>query len=124
EVHGNGTVERLEFVDGQSLDLDMIIVSAGIRPRDDLGKACGLGLGDRGGIAVDDRLQTSDPRIFAIGECASHRGLVYGLVAPGYEMAEIVAANLTGQERTFSGTDLSTKLKLMGCDVASFGDYE
>ncbi len=124
ELHGNGTVERLEFANGQTLDLDMIIVSAGIRPRDDLGKACGLGLGERGGIAVDDRLQTSDPQIFAIGECASHRGMVYGLVAPGYEMAEIVAANLTGGQRTFSGTDLSTKLKLMGCDVASFGDYE
>jgi nitrite reductase (NADH) large subunit len=124
EVHGHSAVERLEFADGTSLDVDMIIVSAGIRPRDDLGKGCGLTLGQRGGIAVDDRLQTSDPRVFAIGECASHRGMVYGLVAPGYEMAEVVAANLTGVERQFLGTDLSTKLKLMGCDVASFGDYE
>jgi nitrite reductase (NADH) large subunit len=124
EVHGNGTVQRLEFTDGQSLELDMIIVSAGIRPRDDLGKESGLTVGQRGGIAVNDQLQTSDPAIFAIGECASHRGMVYGLVAPGYEMAEVVAANLTGGEREFSGTDLSTKLKLMGCDVASFGDYE
>ena len=96
EVHGNGTVERLEFTDGGSLDVDMIIVSAGIRPRDDLGKECGIALGQRGGIVVDDRLQTSDPAIFAIGECASHRGMVYGLVGPGYEMAEVVAANLTG----------------------------
>lgn len=124
EVHGNGSVERLEFTNGKSLDLEMIIVSAGIRPRDDLAKECDLTLGERGGILVDDRLQTSDPHIFAIGECASHRGMVYGLVAPGYEMAEVVAANLTGAERHFAGTDLSTKLKLMGCDVASFGDYE
>ncbi|HEY4308779.1 MAG TPA: nitrite reductase large subunit NirB [Pirellulales bacterium] len=123
-VHGNGSVERLEFTDGKSLDLEMIIVSAGIRPRDDLAKGCGLALGERGGILVNDHLQTSDPNIFAIGECASHRGMVYGLVAPGYEMAEVVAANLTGAERHFAGTDLSTKLKLMGCDVASFGDYE
>jgi nitrite reductase (NADH) large subunit len=124
EVHGNGRVERLEFSDGQSLEVDMMIVSAGIRPRDDLAKASGLEIGPRGGIAVNDRLQTSDPAIFAIGECALHRGMVYGLVAPGYEMAEIVAANLTGADRQFQGTDLSTKLKLMGCDVASFGDYE
>ncbi|HEX3727005.1 MAG TPA: nitrite reductase large subunit NirB, partial [Pirellulales bacterium] len=124
EVHGNGVVERLEFADGQSLDLDMIIVSAGIRPRDDLGKESGLTMGQRGGVLVDDLLRTSDPAIFAIGECASHRGMVYGLVGPGYEMAEVVAANLTGGDQAFSGTDLSTKLKLMGCDVASFGDYE
>ena len=124
EIHGNGKVERIEFSDGESLDVEMIIVSAGIRPRDDLAKASGVEIGPRGGIAVDDRLQTSDPAIFAIGECALHRGLVYGLVAPGYEMAEIVAANLIGAERRFEGTDLSTKLKLMGCDVASFGDYE
>ena len=63
-------------------------------------------------------------QIFAIGECALHRGMIYGLVAPGYEMAEIVAANLTGGDRRFTGADLSTKLKLMGVDVASFGDYE
>ncbi|MBL9123702.1 MAG: nitrite reductase small subunit NirD, partial [Planctomycetaceae bacterium] len=124
EVHGAGSVERLEFTDGTSLDVDMIIVSAGIRPRDDLAKEWGLTLGQRGGIVVDDCLQTSDSHIFAIGECAAHRGMVYGLVAPGYEMAEIVAANLTGQDRRFAGADLSTKLKLLGCDVASFGDYE
>jgi nitrite reductase (NADH) large subunit len=124
EVHGNGAVRQLEFTDSTSLDVEMIIVSAGIRPRDEVAKACGLALGERGGIAVDDRLQSSDPHIFAIGECAAHRGNVYGLVAPGYEMAEVVAANLTGAQRVFSGANLSTKLKLMGCDVASFGDYE
>ena len=124
EVHGNGRTERLEFTDGGMLDLEMIIVSAGIRPRDDLAKESGLAIGPRGGVVVNDRLQTSDPAIYAIGECALHRGMVYGLVAPGYEMAEIVAANLVDGDRQFSGTDLSTKLKLLGCDVASFGDYE
>jgi len=120
-VHGERGVERIEFGDGGTLDVDMIIVSAGIRPRDDLARAAGLEVGERGGIAVDDQLATSDPRIFAIGECALHAGMVYGLVAPGYEMAEIVAANFTGAERRFQGADLSAKLKLLGVDVASFG---
>ena len=124
EIHGDGRVQRMEFNDGESLDVDMIIVSAGIRPRDELARLCELEVGERGGVLVNDALQTSDPGIYAIGECALHQGMVYGLVAPGYEMAETVAANLTGSERTFSGTDLSTKLKLMGVDVASFGDYE
>src|SRR4029079_15306353 len=110
--------------DGSSIDVDMIIVSAGIRPRDDLARPAGINVGGRGGILVNNRLETSDPRIFGIGECALHGGTIYGLVAPGYEMAEIVAANLTGGARTFAGTDLSTKLKLMGVDVASFGTYE
>ena len=87
-------------------------------------RACGLEVGERGGVVVNDRLQTSDPHIYAIGEVALHGGMIYGLVAPGYEMAEIVAQNLTGGDEHFQGTDLSTKLKLMGVDVASFGDYE
>ncbi|MBI3469685.1 MAG: nitrite reductase small subunit NirD [Planctomycetes bacterium] len=124
EVHGERQVERIEFTDGQSIDVDMVIVSAGIRPRDDLARQSGLKVGERGGIMVNDRLETSDPRVFAIGECALHSGMVYGLVAPGYEMAEIVAANLAGGDRRFNGADLSTKLKLMGVDVASFGAYE
>jgi nitrite reductase (NADH) large subunit len=123
-IHGHQGVERIEFADGSAIDVDMIIVSAGIRPRDDLAKESGIALGERGGIIVNDRLETSDRSIFAIGECVVHRGMVYGLVAPGYEMAEVVAANLTGGDRRFAGTDLSTKLKLMGVDVASFGTYE
>jgi NAD(P)H-dependent nitrite reductase large subunit/NAD(P)H-dependent nitrite reductase small subunit len=123
-IHGERGVERIEFADDSAIDVEMIIVSAGIRPRDDLAKTSGIAVGERGGIIVNDRLGTSDPDIFAIGECALHGGMIYGLVAPGYEMAEIVAANLTGSERHFSGTDLSTKLKLMGIDVASFGNYE
>jgi nitrite reductase (NADH) large subunit len=123
-IQGTCGVERIEFADGSWIDTDMIIISAGIRPRDDLAKECGLAIGDRGGIIVNERLQTSDWQIFAIGECASFRNMIYGLVAPGYEMAEIVASNLTGRDRRFAGADLSTKLKLMGVDVASFGAYE
>ena len=124
EVHGEQSVQRMEFNDGESLDVDMIIVSAGIRPRDDLARDSELEVGERGGIVVNNRLQTSDPDIFAIGECALHGGMIYGLIAPGWEMAEIVAGNFCGDDREFKGTDLSTKLKLMGVDVASFGAYE
>lgn len=121
-VEGKPAVERMVFADGEVLDVDMIIVSTGIRPRDELARESGLSVGERGGVIVDDRLQTSDSAIFAVGEVAVHGGTVYGLVAPGYEMAEIVAANLCGEDRRFEGNDLSTKLKLMGVDVASFGD--
>ena len=124
EIQGNGCVERMVFSDDESLDVDMIIVSAGIRPRDELARDCGVEVGERGGVLVDDQLRTSDESIYAIGEVALHGGMVYGLVAPGYEMAETVAGNLVGRETQFNGTDLSTKLKLMGIDVASFGDYE
>lgn len=124
EIHGADAVEALEFADGESLAVDMVVVSAGIRPRDDLARACGLNVAERGGVIVDDRLRSSDENVLAVGECASHRGRVYGLVGPGYEMAEVAAANLAGGRRAFQGADLSTKLKLMGCDVASFGDYE
>jgi nitrite reductase (NADH) large subunit len=122
EILGNGKVEGMSFADGGELDVKMIVVSAGIKPRDELARACGLTVGQRGGVVVDERLRTSDPDIFAIGEVALSGGMIYGLVAPGYEMAELVAANLCGQERVFTGTDLSTKLKLMGVDVASFGN--
>ena len=124
EIGGDGHVQQMTFNDESTLDVDMIIVSAGIRPRDDVARECDLEVGERGGIQVNNRLQTSDPDIYAIGECALHGGMVYGLVAPGYDMAETVATNLTGGDRHFSGTDLSTKLKLMGVDVASFGEYE
>jgi NAD(P)H-dependent nitrite reductase large subunit/NAD(P)H-dependent nitrite reductase small subunit len=124
EVLGDHAVTGLRFQDGTALDVDMIIVSAGIRPRDELARACGLEVGDRGGVVVNHLLQTSDPCMYAIGEVALHAGMIYGLVAPGYEMADIVATHLTGGEAQFHGADLSTKLKLMGVDVASFGDYE
>ena len=125
EVTGDDRVAGMLFADDESLDVDMIIVSAGIRPRDELARESDIKVGERGGVIVDDRLRTSDEDILAIGEVALHRGMIYGLVAPGYEMAEVVAANLTGAtDRRFTGSDLSTKLKLMGIDVASFGEYE
>jgi nitrite reductase (NADH) large subunit len=113
----------LEFRDGPPLNVDMVVIAAGIRPRDELARGCGLEIGARGGIVVDDDLQTSDENIYAIGECASHEGTVYGLVAPGYAMAETVAENLCGAEATFNGSDQSTRLKLLGVDVAICGDY-
>jgi NAD(P)H-dependent nitrite reductase large subunit/NAD(P)H-dependent nitrite reductase small subunit len=121
EILGNGKVEGMIFADGGELDVKMIVVSAGIKPRDELAREAGLTVGQRGGVVVDDHLRTSDPDIYAIGEVALYGGMIYGLVAPGYEMAEIAAANVVGQERTFKGADMSTKLKLMGVDVASFG---
>ena len=88
EVTGGANVEGMVFADGESLPIDMIIVSAGIRPRDELARQCGIEVGQRGGVVVNDHLQTSDPEIYAVGEVALHGGMIYGLVAPGYEMAE------------------------------------
>ena len=114
---------RLRFADGTHLDTDLVVFSAGIRPRDDLARACGLECGERGGVVIDPDCRTSDPAIFAIGECALRAGRVYGLVAPGYQMAAVVAERLRGTgTRTFESGDLSTKLKLLGVDVASLGD--
>jgi nitrite reductase (NADH) large subunit len=122
QITGDDTATGLEFGGGEILDVDMVIFSAGIRPRDEIARDAGLVLGERGGVVVDDQLCTSDPLIFAVGEVALHRGLIYGLVAPGYEMAEVVARRLTGEEASFTGADLSAKLKLLGTDVATFGD--
>ena len=123
-IAGDEAVTKMEFADDTEIDVDMIIISAGIRPRDELAKECGLEVGERGGIKVDKYMLTSDPNIFAIGECALYEGMIYGLVAPGYQMAEVVAGLLCGVEGTFEGADMSTKLKLIGTDVASFGEIE
>lgn len=121
-VDGEDATHRMRFSDGSHLETDMIVFSAGIRPRDELARAAGLAIGARGGVVIDERCQTSDPHIYAIGECACWRGQLYGLVAPGYEMARSAARHLLGEECGFAGADLSTKLKLMGVDVASIGD--
>jgi nitrite reductase (NADH) large subunit len=120
----DGQVSRLRFSDGTELSTDLLVFSAGIRPRDELARAAGLDLGERGGIVVDDACRTSDPDVYAIGECALHRGRTYGLVAPGYHMARVAADALAGGSdgEKFTGFELSTKLKLLGVDVASFGD--
>ncbi|MCX4582271.1 nitrite reductase large subunit NirB [Streptomyces sp. NBC_01481] len=118
-----GAVNGMALSDGSVLDTDLVVFSAGVRPRDQLGRAAGLAIGERGGIMVDEQCRTSDPAVFAIGECAlASDGRVYGLVAPGYEMAETAAATITEEARSFTGADMSTKLKLLGVDVASFGD--
>ncbi|ANQ84342.1 nitrite reductase (NAD(P)H) large subunit [Azoarcus olearius] len=114
---------RMVFADGSHLETDMIVFSAGIRPRDELARQNALAVGARGGIAVDDHCRTSDPDIYAIGECAAWRDQTFGLVAPGYDMARLVARHLAGETKAaFAGADMSTKLKLMGVDVASIGD--
>ncbi len=113
---------RMCFQDGEYLETDMILFSAGIRPSDQVAKNAGLNLGERGGIVVDDYCQTSDPSIYAIGECALWQGKIFGLVAPGYQMARVVAAHLAGDTVKFAGADMSTKLKLMGVEVGSIGD--
>lgn len=124
EIFGEPAMKGLRFTDGTELEADMLVISAGIRPRDELAVAAGLEVGPRGGIVVDERLQTTDTSIYAIGECALHKGMIYGLVAPGYEMAEVVVSGLTEGlgTKVFQGFDMSTKLKLIGVDVASFGD--
>lgn len=106
------------------LSVNMVVVAAGVRPRIELGKAADLDTAEVGGIIVNDRLETSDPDIYAVGECVSHRGVTYGLVAPCYRMAEVLAANLMGQASTFEGADVSTRLKVLGLDVAVIGDYK
>ena len=122
EISSDGARLLSKLADGTELDLDVVVFAAGIRPRDELARRAGLTVGPRGGIVVDDGCQTSDPAIYAVGECACAGGKVYGLVAPGYAMAEVVADRLTGGAATFTGADTATKLKLLGVDVASFGD--
>lgn len=122
-VDGQDYRHRMDFGDDRHLETDLIVFSAGIRPQDTLARKCGLSLGERGGVMIDDHCLTSDPDIYAIGEVALWDNRVFGLVAPGYQMAEAAAAHLDGdREAAFRGADMSTKLKLMGVDVASIGD--
>jgi len=141
-VAGDIARHRMNFGDGSSLEADVIVFSAGIRPRDELARAAGLAVGERGGIVIDDQCRTSDPDVYAIGECALWRGRTFGLVAPGYDMARVVAATVcvtaaatravaaqgmpagatTTATPKFAGADMSTKLKLLGVGVASIGD--
>ncbi len=156
---GAAARHRLSFADGSELEADLVVFSAGIRPCDALARSAGLAVGERGGVAIDDACRTSDPSIYAIGECALWNGKLFGLVAPGYQMARVAAARIAsshaaaasesaagltaaesvgavasataagapiaaraGAEARFQGADLSTKLKLLGVDVASIGD--
>ena len=119
---GERCLHKMNFADGETLETDIILFSAGIRPRDEIARASGLEVGPRGGIVIDNQCRTSDPDIYAIGECALWNGQIFGLVAPGYTMARTVVAHLSDKDQAFTGADMSTKLKLMGVDVASIGD--
>lgn len=124
-VDGQQAQQRIHFADGSFLETDLVVFSAGIRPRDELAKQAGLSLGARGGIVINSYCQTSDEDIYAIGECALWNNQIFGLVAPGYDMARTAAAHLLGEHSTtFQGADMSTKLKLLGVDVASIGDAQ
>ncbi|RZU48216.1 nitrite reductase (NADH) large subunit [Fluviicoccus keumensis] len=122
-VDGETCRHAMNFADGKVLETDMILFSAGIRPRDELAKSSGLMVGPRGGIAIDNVCRTSHEDVYAIGECALWDNKIYGLVAPGYSMADVACNHLlNGHHKEFLGADMSTKLKLMGVDVASIGD--
>ncbi|SNQ44753.1 nitrite reductase large subunit NirB [Cellulophaga lytica] len=124
QILGDKFITGMEFGEDDILDVDMLIISAGIRPRDELGKACGLEIGVRGGIVVNNKMQTSDEYIYAIGEIALYNQMIYGLVAPGYEMASVAVDQIIGNANNImsESIDMSTKLKLIGVDVASFGN--
>ena len=130
EIEGGSSVTGLrvrqagteEGAPTEVVDAQVVVFSAGIRPRDALARECDLEVAPRGGVLVDEQCRTADPHVFAIGECAAPGGTMYGLVAPGYAMAEVVVDALLDGPGTFTGADMSTKLKLLGIDVASFGD--
>ena len=113
---------QMDFADGTTLTTDLIVFSAGIRPHDQLARDAGLVIGERGGIVIDEHCLTSDDSVFAIGECGLYNNQIFGLVAPGYRMAEVAASRITDGTLTFTGADMSTKLKLLGIDVGSIGD--
>ncbi|SON53005.1 nitrite reductase large subunit NirB [Vibrio tapetis] len=129
-IAGEQSRYRLNFADGSFLETDVVVFSAGIRPQDALARACGLEIGERGGIVIDNYCQTSDANIYAVGECALWKGRIFGLVAPGYQMAKVAVEQVLAASEaitnadapTFTGADMSTKLKLMGVDVASIGE--
>jgi nitrite reductase (NADH) large subunit len=122
-IDGEDSIKGMMFANDELLKVDMLVISAGIKPRDELGRVSGLEVGVRGGIVVNNKMQTSDPNIFAIGEVALYNQMIYGLVAPGYEMADVAAEQILKGDKTMRETiDMSTQLKLIGVEVASFGD--
>ncbi len=122
-IAGDEQITGMMFAEEEFLKVDMLVISAGIKPRDELGRISGLEVGVRGGIVVNNQMQTSDPFIYAIGEVALYNHMIYGLVAPGYEMADVAAEQILKGDKTMRETiDMSTQLKLIGVEVASFGD--
>ena len=123
QITGDKFMTGMQFSEDETVPFDMLLVSAGIRPRDELAKTCDLEVGTRGGIMVSNDMKTSDPNIYAIGECALLNNMIYGFVAPGYDMAEVALNQILGEESLMpEEIDMSTKLKLSGIDVASFGN--
>ena len=118
----DGAIGTEELTDGSELPADVVVFSTGIRPRDRIGREAGLAVGERGGIVVGESCQTSDPDIWAIGECASFDGVCAGLIAPGNDMADVVADRFLGGTRTHQRGEDGTKLKGVGVDAAAFGD--
>jgi nitrite reductase (NADH) large subunit len=118
----DGTVAAMEFADGTKVEADVVVFATGVRPRDELAREAGLVIGERGGVVVDDGCLSVAEDVYAVGEVACIQGRTWGLVGPGYTMAEVVVDRLLGGDATFPGADTSTKLKLLGVDVASFGD--
>ncbi|MFT6928511.1 MAG: nitrite reductase (NADH) large subunit, partial [Psychromonas sp.] len=121
-VDGDNCRYRMNFADGSFLETDTIVFSAGIRPQDELARQFDLKIGERGGIAINNQCQTNVDNVYAIGECALWDNKIFGLVAPGYQMAKVAAAHIKGESLAFTGADMSTKLKLLGIDVASIGE--
>jgi len=122
-IDGENSIKGMMFANDELLKVDMLVISAGIKPRDELARVSGLVVGERGGVLVDNTMRTSDPFIYAIGEVALYNQMIYGLVAPGYEMADVAAEQILGNEKLMRETiDMSTQLKLIGVEVASFGD--
>jgi nitrite reductase (NADH) large subunit len=120
-IHGETRVEGVELVDGRRIDADAVIFAAGIRPNIALARQAGISVNR--GIVVDDHLQTGAPDVFAIGECAEHRGICYGLVEPAYEQARVLARHLAGEAATYGGSIVATNLKVSGVSVFSAGDF-
>jgi nitrite reductase (NADH) large subunit len=121
EIQGHTHVTGVKFADGSSIPADIVVISAGIRPNIDLAKECGLAC--ERAVVVDDQMRTSDPHVFGVGECVQHRGMVYGLVAPLWEQTKVLAEVLTetAPEKTYTGSKIATKLKVMGVELASMG---
>lgn len=121
-IYGGRRAEGLEFADGSRLEADLIVMAVGIKPNVELAKEAGLEVGR--GIIVSDYLETSAPGVYAVGECAEHRGIAYGLVAPLYEQGNVLAKRLAGVETAgYTGSVTSTKLKVSGVDVFSAGYF-
>ncbi|QIO99312.2 FAD-dependent oxidoreductase [Bradyrhizobium symbiodeficiens] len=120
-IHGDGHVEAVELADGSRIEADAVIFAAGIKPNVALAKEAGIAVNR--GVVVNDLMQTSSPDIFALGECAEHRGTCYGLVEPAYEQARVLARHLAGKPAAYQGSVVSTNLKVSGVSVFSAGDF-